>query len=97
MKHAPVKAARPTRRRFLQAAAEALANLGKVDLALPVLTAALAHETAFIRLRTMNVLDRLGEAARPTLAAIKKTRMKGGGHVGGYVGRMVAYVPKTFE
>ena len=79
------------------AAAEAMANLGKVDLALPVLTAALAHETAFIRLRAMNVLDRLGEAARPALAAMKSARMKGGGHVGGYVGRMVAYVPKTLE
>ena len=79
------------------AAAEALANLGRTDQALPVLRKALAHETPFIRLRAMNVLHRMGEAARPVLAAMKHARMKGGGHVGGYLGRMVQYVPKTLE
>jgi len=79
MKHTPAKMPRPTRRRFLQAAASGAAMAALGGTCTPA-----ASRPA-------------GEAARPALAAIKKTRMKGGGHVGGYVGRMVAYVPKTLE
>ena len=78
-------------------AAEAMANLGKTDAALATLERALAHESPCIRLRAMNVLDRIGEAARPLLPAMKQARVKGGGHVGGYVNRMVQYVPKRLE
>lgn len=79
------------------AAAEALANVDRLDCAMPVLVAGLAHETPFIRLRAMNVLDRLGERARPALAAIKQAKLPGSGHVGSYLGRMVGYVPEKFE
>ena len=81
------------------AAAEALANLGHgeaVQDTLPVLTEALAHETPFIRLRAMNVLDRLGQQARPALDAMKKAGIKGG-DVASYVARMVEYVPEKFK
>jgi len=76
------------------AAAEALCNLGRHDRAIPVLVAGLKHETAFIRLRAMNVLDRLGGKARPVLADIRGAAKGVGGHVGGYVGRMAKYVPQ---
>jgi uncharacterized sulfatase len=79
------------------AAAEALANVGRLDDAMPVLIAGLAHPTPFIRLRAMNVLDRLGEDARPALAAIKQAKLETKSHVGGYVGRMVQYVPPKLD
>jgi hypothetical protein len=75
------------------AAAEALCNVGRVDDALPVLIDGLQHETAFIRLRAMNVLDDLGEQARPALPAMKAAGMEKKGHVGDYLGRMVQYAP----
>ena len=78
------------------AAAEALCNLGRHDRVLPVLTAALEHPTPFIRLRAMNVLDRIGPKAKPALAAMKGAGMGIQGHVAGYVRRMVDYVPKKF-
>ena len=79
------------------AAAEALANIGLTDRALTVLVKGLEHETAFIRLRALNVLDRLGPRARPALAAIRAAKMATKSHVGGYLGRMVAYVPARWE
>jgi len=79
------------------AAAEALCNLGGVDEAMPVLLAALKHETPFIRLRAMNVLDRLGERARPALPAMRAAAKGVKGHVAGYVGRMAKYVPAGLE
>ncbi len=79
------------------AAAEALANVGRIDDAMPVLVAGLVHPTPFIRLRAMNVLDRLGEDARPALAAMRQAEPEAKGHVAGYVGRMVEYVPKKFD
>src|SRR5579862_94432 len=55
------------------AAAEALARIGKVDVALLVLEKWVQNSDApFFELRAANVLDRLGEAARPTLPALKK-------------------------
>ncbi|MFH1922211.1 MAG: HEAT repeat domain-containing protein [Planctomycetota bacterium] len=78
------------------AAAEALANVGRVEDAMPALIAGLGHETPFIRLRAMNVLDRLGIKARPALAAMKEARLEAKSHVGDYLGRMVEYVPEKF-
>ena len=54
------------------AAAEALARLGKLDLAMPVLLR-LAGQTATppFAVQAANVLDRLGEATRPELPAMK--------------------------
>ena len=78
------------------AAAEALLNLGRTDDALPVLIAGLEHPTAFVRLRAINVLDRLGEQARPALPTIERARLKEKSHAGDYVGRMVEYVPEKF-
>ena len=54
------------------AAAEALARLGKLDAALPVLAGCLApgSEPGCIR-QAANVLDRPGEVARPALPAMK--------------------------
>ncbi len=55
------------------AAAEALARLGRPDLALPVLEAhVLKGGNDAWTLQAGNVLDRLGEAARPSLPAMKR-------------------------
>jgi arylsulfatase A-like enzyme len=54
-------------------AAEALASLGKLEAALPVLECALKNAKApFIALQAANVLARLGERARPSLPMIKQ-------------------------
>ncbi|MFC1805900.1 sulfatase-like hydrolase/transferase, partial [Planctomycetota bacterium] len=67
------------------AAAEALCHIGRLDQAMPALIAGLQHETPFIRLRAINVLDRIGDKARPALDAIRKAKPKQRGHVAGYV------------
>ena len=77
-------------------AAEALAHVGRLPEALPVLIAALQHDSAVIRLRALNVLDQLGPAARPALQAIQQAKPQAKGHVQDYVGRMVEYVPEKF-
>ena len=74
-------------------AAEALALCGGLEEALPVLIQALQHESALIRLRAINVLDRLGPKAKPALPAIRKAGMEGDGPIIDYLGRMVRYVP----
>ncbi len=79
------------------AAAEALCQIGRVDEAMPALTEGLTHETPMIRLRAMNVLDRLGEAARPAASAMRAAAMPKTGHVGDYLSRMVEYVPQKFD
>jgi hypothetical protein len=61
-----------------------------------VLTAALQHDSAVIRLRALNVLDQLGQAARPALSAIQQAKPQTTGHVEDYVSRMVEYVPEKF-
>ncbi len=53
------------------AAARALAKLDRVDLSLPILEAGLRHEDEWVRLNAAQVLDELGEAARPSIAALK--------------------------
>jgi HEAT repeat protein len=55
------------------AAADALASQGKTEIALPVLVRLLEKsESPFFALQAANVLNRLGERARPTLPAIKQ-------------------------
>ena len=78
------------------AAADALCNLGTGDEALPVLIKALAHETPFVRLRAMNVLDRIGDRARAALPQMRKAAMKGI-HPAGFLNRMVDYVPRKLS
>jgi len=74
-----------------------LANVGRLKDAMPVLIAALEHDSAVIRLRALNVLDQLGPVARPALQAIQQARLQAKGHVEDYVGRMVQYVPEKFS
>ncbi len=47
-----------------------LARLGRHEQALPVLLGALEHENEGVRLHAVNVLDRLGEKARPALSRL---------------------------
>lgn len=69
---------------------------GDEAAALPVLKAALGHESAFVRLAAMNVLDRAGPRARPLLAEIKGASRedKSNPYVADYVGRMANYLPE---
>jgi HEAT repeat protein len=75
-------------------AAEALATVGRLNDALPVLIAALQHDSALIRLRALNVLDQLGQDARPALPAIQQAKPQSNGHVEDYVGQMFEAVPE---
>lgn len=54
------------------AAAEALARQGRVEVALPVLERWLQNTNTAFALQAANVLDRIGEAARPALPAMKQ-------------------------
>ncbi|MHC4994913.1 MAG: sulfatase-like hydrolase/transferase [Planctomycetota bacterium] len=76
-------------------AAEGLANLGGIETALPVLVDGLKHRSPFIRLRAINVLDRLDDHALPAVGAMKEAKLDGGGHVGDYLNRMTEYVPEA--
>ena len=54
------------------AAAEALVRLGKPEAALPVLERwVLSPDNGWFALQAANILDRLGEAARPALRSMK--------------------------
>lgn len=83
------------------AAAEALAGLGKLDLAMPVLERRIQTTgTPAFALQAANVLDRLGEAARPSLPAIKKAlaaarKEKSQGE--NYLVRILAHVVDVLE
>jgi arylsulfatase A-like enzyme len=79
------------------AAAEALCNLSGYEQALPVLVAGLKHDSAFIRLQALNVLDRIGDQARSVLPAIRGARMEEGSPVAEYVNRMVQYLPEKLR
>ena len=55
------------------AAAEALARLGRIEAALPVLERLVLEPTPpGVILQAGNILDRLGELARPALPAMKR-------------------------
>ena len=54
------------------AAAWALGRTGRVDEALPVLTAHLQHDAEWLRLYVALALDDLGEQARPALSALDR-------------------------
>ena len=55
-------------------AADAMARLGKTEEALAVLIQALGQESDWVRVHALNVLDSLGEKARPARDAIRKSR-----------------------
>lgn len=78
------------------AAAEALVQLGEKDLAVPVLTRTLQADTPYVRLRAINVVDRMGAEARPLLPAVRRAAMPGSPFPGDYLNRMVDYLPKRF-
>jgi arylsulfatase A-like enzyme len=78
------------------AAAEALARLGKMEFALPVLERQLqSPDNQSFALQAANVLDRLGELARPALPAMKRVlantspAQDEGGRVGQYPRRIL--------
>jgi len=53
------------------AAARALAMMNKTALALPVLEVGLQHEDEWVRLNASQVLDEMGEQARPSIPALQ--------------------------
>ena len=83
------------------AVAEALARLGKLDVALPVLERWIQQtDTPPFALQAANVLDRLGAAARPALPAIRATlaaarKEKGKGE--NYPVRILTHLIDVFE
>ena len=80
------------------AAAEALCNIGQLDLAMPVLLEGLKHPTPFIRLRAINVMDRLDEAAVPYVAEMRAAKMSAGTIMpADFLNRMTEYVPEQIE
>ena len=54
------------------AGAEALCRIDRDERAVPVLIEGLSHESFWVRLEAANALDRIGEKARPALAALEK-------------------------
>ena len=54
------------------AAAHALCNLNRESAARPVLVQALQHESMWVRLAAANVLDYIGEKARPAIEPMKR-------------------------
>ena len=84
------------------ACAEALARLGKMDTALSVLERQLQQTQApFFALQAANVLDRLGESARPCLPVLKQLLAKTEGGdangAGGYLNRMLDRITAVLE
>lgn len=85
------------------AAAEALARLGLVSEALPVLEKRLQDTSApQFGLHAGNVFDRLGEAARPSLPVMKQVLKTVGGGEGeksypGYIGRILTHAVDVLE
>ena len=79
------------------AAAEAMARIGKLDAALPALESCL-KKTGPVSVQAGNVLDRLGEAARPLLPTMKVV-MKSGGEGNGqnYPKRILEHVVAVLE
>ncbi|MEI8288693.1 MAG: sulfatase-like hydrolase/transferase [Verrucomicrobiota bacterium] len=66
------------------AAAEALARMGRADAALPVLERCLKNsQSPWFALQAENVLDRLGEPARPLLPTLRELQQRVAGEEGG--------------
>jgi hypothetical protein len=82
------------------AAAEALARLGRADVALPVFQRWLERtDNPAFSLQAANVLDRIGEAARPMLPSLKKALVarKAEGEVEGNLARMLTHLIDVLE
>lgn len=81
------------------AAAEVGLRFGGDDKALSVLTAALRHDSALVRLAALNALDRSGPRALPALDAIRSAKMedKENPDVANYVARMADYLPARLK
>ncbi|MFN4258487.1 MAG: sulfatase-like hydrolase/transferase [Gemmataceae bacterium] len=69
------------------AAAEALCRQGKVAEALPVLAEALKHPNDYVRLHAVNILDLLGDQAKPVLPQLKAAQ----GDKNDYVNRVLSH------
>jgi hypothetical protein len=78
--------------------AEALARLGKPELALPILQRWLQNRTnAPFALQAANVLDRIGEEARPALPAMNRVLAGAGVSGDQYVHRLLGHVTAVLE
>jgi uncharacterized sulfatase len=75
------------------AAADALRRLGKVDAALPVLTAALADENPWVRHEAALAIDELGSKAAPAKEALNKALKDDNA----YVVRVVRHTLRVIE
>ncbi len=75
------------------AAAEALCRLGRTDLGLPALQKALSEEDDRVVLHAINVLQSLGDRARPAADSIRAAVEEGRG----YVDRAGEYALKTLS
>jgi arylsulfatase A-like enzyme len=77
------------------AAAEALGNIGRVDVALSALEKELTNPSVFIRLTTTNAIDRLGPKAKPLIPVLSKAKIPDQEQffTQEYVERMIEYMP----
>ena len=77
------------------AAIEALANLGRMDEALPLLEGEMQHPSALIRLAVMNAIDRQGPKAKSLIPALPRAKIpdKEQPDAAEYVERMIEYMP----
>jgi len=69
------------------ASAQALAGLGRLDVALPALSRALASDNEWVKVQALNVVDDLGPKAAPIRAAVEALKSD----KGEYVKRLVAH------
>jgi HEAT repeat protein len=72
------------------AAAQALAGLGRLDVALPALARALQSENEWVKVQALNVLDELGPKAAPVRAAVEALKSDQGEYVKRLVERLLA-------
>jgi arylsulfatase A-like enzyme len=85
------------------AVAEALARIGKTEVALPVLERWLQNSNSpFFALQAANVLDRLGQQARPTLPVLRRalataSQTKDGPNASQYLERIVGHTIAVLE
>jgi N-sulfoglucosamine sulfohydrolase len=70
------------------AAAQALAGLGRMDVALPALSKALQSENEWVKVQALNVVDDLGPKAAPIRAAVEALKVD----KGEYVKRLVEHI-----